>query len=272
MDPAPYPTTLELHGLASRLTLTLVGARAAELRQALETAWTRCLAPFGPESRAEGLTIRLRDEGEEASFERVDLDGTRLDVLLQQTTQLVTRAFITAQTGRLLMFHAGACAHPVTGDSVVYVAPGRTGKTTLSRVLGRTMGYLTDETVGVGVDGVISPYPKPLSIRDEGVEWPKRETSPDDLHLLHPPASPRVARIVLLDRVDRAATTPSLTELDLADAIVALAPETSALSALPRPLHLLADLLEANGPVLRCTYSDAHDLAPALEAMLGPAT
>lgn len=51
------------------------------------------------------------------------------------------------------------------GASLVYVAPGSTGKTTLSQLLGQRFGYLTDETVGIADDGTIFPYPKPLSVR-----------------------------------------------------------------------------------------------------------
>lgn len=42
-------------------------------------------------------------------------------------------ALISTQTGRLLMFHAGAVAHPVIGRSLVFIAEGGTGKTTLAR-------------------------------------------------------------------------------------------------------------------------------------------
>ncbi|GAA4403401.1 hypothetical protein GCM10023153_33390 [Ornithinibacter aureus] len=41
------------------------------------------------------------------------------------------------------------------GASLVYVAPGGTGKTTLSRLLGRRFGDLTDETVGVDEAGMV---------------------------------------------------------------------------------------------------------------------
>lgn len=199
------------------------------------------------------------------------IEGTALDDVLQQTTQAVTRAFIAAQTGRLLMFHAGACAHPDSGAAVVYVAPGGTGKTTLSRILGRSLGYLTDETVGITADGHIRPYPKPLSIRPQDVIGPKLETSPDELALRTAPADPRLRRIVLLDRRDDHAGAPGTEVLGLAEAIIALAPETSALSSLDRPLHLLADLVGATGPVLRCRYREAEDLAPVLTSLLEPA-
>ena len=68
---------------------------------------------------------------------------------MESATQEITRAFIEQRQGQLLMFHAGAVADPTTGRSLVYVAPGGTGKSTLTTKLGREFGYLTDETVGI---------------------------------------------------------------------------------------------------------------------------
>lgn len=282
--------SMTVHGLACTTSLTLRGSRSAELRDALARAWSRCLAPTdaAPTTPTPGLRLVLEDPstveghehpagedptpenpaGDSAPDPETSVAATRLDALLQQTTQAVTRTFITAQTGRLLMLHAGACADPESGAAVVYVAPGGTGKTTLSRVLGRSLGYLTDETVGITATGRILPYPKPLSIRTNGWAGPKTETSPDELQLVAAPSAPWLRRIVLLDRADDHAGPPRCTELEVADAIIALAPETSALSSLERPLHLLADLIAATGPVLRCTYREAEDLAPLLTALV----
>lgn len=269
--PAFFPeetsaTSLTLHGLAASTSLALLGPQVPELRKALETAWSRCLTPCGaePPTPATNLQVLLGPAPEPAAEADPPVAAERLDALLQQTTQAVTRTFITAQTGRLLMLHAGACADQETGAAVAYVAPGGTGKTTLSRVLGRTLGYLTDETVGITATGRIRPYPKPLSIRTDGRGAVKVETSPDEVGLLTAPTDPWLRRIVLLDRSDSHTGSPRLEQLGLADAIVALAPETSALSRLDRPLHLLADLIGATGPVLRCHYRDARDLAPVL--------
>ena len=48
------------------------------------------------------------------------------------------------------------------------------------------------------------------------------------------------------------------------DAIVALAPETSALSALERPLHRLAALLDSLPPVLEVRYAEADTVTDPL--------
>lgn len=304
--PRPVPrTSVTLHGLGCAVDLQLLGDRTEALADALDDAWSRCRTPQQAERPAKPITVRLRDpqtvdgvadpaaadikpadpavpatSGSPAAPARPDdpaghgvpdpdpVDGTRLDAVLQHVTQAVTRSFIAAQAGRLLMLHAGACAHPETGAAVVYVAPGGTGKTTLSRVLGQSLGYLTDETVGITRTGRIRPYQKPLSIRTGGFAAPKAETSPDALGLVAAPADPWLRRIVLLDRSDDHTGAPLCEELDIADAIIALAPETSSLSSLDRPLHLVADLLATTGPVLRWRYREATDLAPILTGLL----
>ncbi|VEI02998.1 Uncharacterised protein [Acidipropionibacterium jensenii] len=185
------------------------------------------------------------------------------------TTQAVTRAFIAAQTGRLLMFHAGAVAHPTTNRAVIYVAAGGTGKTTLTQQLGSMYRYLTDETVGVDDQHRILPYPKPLSIRISGRPH-KVETSPEDLHLLPATSPASVARIVLLDRSDSyPADHVEVEPTGLFDAIMALTPQTSALSALDAGLHRLAALIDATGSVLTVRYREAASLRPLIANLIG---
>jgi len=88
-------------------------------------------------------------------------DGTNLAHLaaLQGRTQEVTQRLIAARIGRLLLLQAGAVSHSITGQSLVSVAPGETENPTLGCVLGRTLGYLTDENVGINDSGRIRPCP-----------------------------------------------------------------------------------------------------------------
>lgn len=186
------------------------------------------------------------------------------------TTQMITQAFIAAQTGRLLMFHAGSVAHPDTNQAVVYVAAGGTGKTTLTRQLGTRYCYLTDETVGVDDQHQILPYPKPLSIRVPGKQY-KAETPPDELGLLPSRGSATVARILLLDRSDSYPDEPIAEPTELFDAVMKLVPQTSALSAMDSGLHQLADLIDASGGVLTVHYREATSLYPLIAELIGNA-
>lgn len=244
-------TTVEL-GFPERVAGAFVGSVAH--------AWSRCLLGGASSGEAsvpkvsEPLVIDVpTDDSDEA-----------IRSALQRLSQDVTHHLIAAQTGHFLMFRAGAVSHPETGASLVFVAPSGTGKTTLARLLGRTHGYLTDETVGIDPStGRIYSYPKPLSIAT-GNGWRKVETSPDVLGLLPAHPSPTVARIVLLRRDDGPRRPARADELRVLDAVAALIPGTSALNRLPRPLRTIADLLDRTRPLLRLTYSEASDLVPLL--------
>lgn len=186
-------------------------------------------------------------------------------------TQVITLRLIEQQRGRLLMLHAAALGHPKTGRTVAFVAPGGTGKTTLVRTLGCRYGYITDETVGVDPGTLaVLPYPKPLSIRREDSPEIKDEWSPDELGLLPAPHAPVLAKMVLLRRV-AGLDELEIVELSLADAIMGIVPETSSLPLLPRPLHLLANVIERTGGVVLARYGDATQLEPWVVDQLGDA-
>jgi hypothetical protein len=231
-------------------------------------AWHRCVAPDAaiPEGCVTvAVSLRSPDEHPEPGL---DATSENVDALMTATTQAITHALIGTQAGRLLMFHAGAVAHPTTNRTVIYVAAGGTGKTTLSRFLGTRYRYLTDETVAVDAEHRALPYPKPLSIREPGKPY-KTETPPHELDLL-PPAGPApVARILLLNRSDSNPDQPEIEPMDLFDAVMALVPQTSALSKMDAGLHQLADLIDATGPILKAQYREAESLLPAIAGLIG---
>lgn len=258
--------TLRLHGLGAVVEVTCTGDAGAELSAAMRGPWSRCLVE--PVVQSGELTSGEVPPVEAAPLAvRLD-DRALLAKTLMLTTQDVTRELIGARAGELLMFHAGAVSDPVSGRSVVYVARGGTGKTTLSRLLGQRLGYLTDETVGIDAAGVIHPYPKPLSVRRSDEPDLKDELSPDELGLLPAPAEPRLTRLVLLER-DATTQGARLEELPFMDAVFGLTEQSSALPTLPRPLHRLADTIDRSGPVLRVRYSEAADAVDDLLALVG---
>lgn len=258
------PRRLRIVALGTALDLLFARPAPETFINSVAGAWSRCIDGGG---RSNGI-YRTQDRAALAVAAPADDSDEALRAALQRLSQDVTRHLIAAQTGRLLMFHAGAVCHPESGASVVFVAPSGTGKTTLSRLLGHTHGYLTDETVGIDpATGRIHPYPKPLSIA-RGHRWRKDETSPDVLGLLPAHLSPRVSRIVLLSRDSGSVVSPRAEELATLDAVAALVPETSALNRLPQSLHAVAELLDRAGPLVRLTYGEAVDLAPIVSGFL----
>lgn len=222
-------------------------------------AWSRCLVSDGEE-----MTGVTPDNTSDDETPTVRAHGS-----MTALTQSVTRALIERRAGELLMLHAGAVCHPQTGRSIAYIAPGGTGKTTLTRLLGQDYGYLTDETVGIEPGSWrIRPYEKPLSLRTPDGGHPKSEHGPDGLGLVTAHPSPRLSSLVLLRR-DPGVPGPTWTRLGLFDAIVALAPETSSLSRLDRPLHLLADLYAAVAGCWLVGYAEADEVVPGIVERLG---
>ncbi|WP_052459704.1 PqqD family protein [Tessaracoccus massiliensis] len=156
------------------------------------------------------------------------------------------------------MLHAGAVADPASGRALAYVAPGGTGKSTLTRLLAQTLGYVTDETVGVVPATLeVLPYPKPLTWADEKGK-PKREHAPEDVGLGATPERVKLARLAVLRRRDGAEAT--FTPLGLLDAVEMVVPETSSLSKLNLPLEVFADVYEQVGGVTLIEYGEAEDV------------
>lgn len=262
-----------MHGIGAVVAVRTIGPHSGDLHDALESAWSRCLIPTSTALDAGTLRFWLGEPGQpvpgELRRDGSELAGDDLATLMSTGTQAITHALIRAQVGRLLLLHAGAVSHLRTGRTLVFVAEGGTGKTTLARTLGRHYGYLTDETVGIDAGNHVLPYPKPLSLRTRAGR-PKQETSPDALHLLHPETAPTVAQVVVLARRPELAT-PRVRELGLLDAIAAITPQSSSLYALPRGLHRCAELIGATAPVLEVTYTEADTLVPLVAELIGVA-
>jgi hypothetical protein len=232
----------------------------AELSAEVRRVWASCLVGQPPPAAQPAAVVTMRTP-EVAGPEAV---GVRL----RQLTQEVTTGAIRANTGSLLMFHAAALSNQDTGASIAFVAPGGTGKTTLVRTLGHGRGYVTDETVGVDRDGLIAPYPKPLSVRRPGAPHIKDEIPPAELALSLPRTAPWLAGIVVLRRDLRPGRPVKLERIDLLDALVTLAPETSSLAALHTPLKALADTVRSVGGVRVLHYHDAKDVEPIVQEAL----
>ncbi len=253
---------MRLGVLGTTFELTIPDGSPDAYEERIRHAWSRCIT-------AEDTTaVRTPIEDLEAPAPTDESDEA-LRAAMQRLSQVVTRHIIGAQTGNLLMLHAGAVSNPETGKSLVYVAPSGTGKTTFTRLMGATSGYLTDETAAIEpATGRILPYPKPLSISSDGTRR-KVETSPDDLELLPAHPKPHLQRIILLRRDPRRTDGPLVEELDTLDAILALLPESSGTVRLREPLHALRDLIDATGPVMRFTYRSGEDIAAQASALIG---
>lgn len=260
---------LTIEGLGTCVRVVPSGEHAQRLLMMLLRAWSRCWVPstcVGPPPVRVSLTPEQTTD-HAAPSESLAVEGN-IPAIMERTTQRITAALIGQQAGQLMMFHAGAVCDPHTGRTIAYVAPSRTGKTTLTLELGKRFGYLTDETVAVDESLRVYPYPKPLSVRGPS-GTPRREISPDELGLLPAHPDPRLHRLVVLDRDERHAGPPTIEELGFFDAVVQLAPQMSSLGALPRGLHRLKAMMEKLGPTLVLHYRESESIIGLFETLLG---
>jgi hypothetical protein len=244
-------------------------------RVSMSTAWARCASsrePLLPPLPVEPTDCRpftasvvsqaLKHDG--GTFQ---LQAASFEELAENLTSRLTVAAILANAGDLVMLHACGVADRETGAVVALVAKSGTGKTTAASVLARSYGYVTDETVAIAPDGWVVPYPKPLSVKQEPGA-PKGQVGPDELGLLPVPADLFIRSIVLLDRVDGdGLSTPVLERVPLADAVLALIPDSSSQGDMEEPLQSLCRLIDSVGGVWQVTYSEAADLPAALQPL-----
>lgn len=239
---------VRIRALASVFRVETSDAAVAE-RLAVE--WSRCLV-----ERPVPGEVRLP----------IDRGRAPMGSLTYTLASTITRRAIEAAVGRFVMFHACGLVDDA-GRTAVLVAPSGTGKTTAAATLAReNFGYLTDEAVAVSENGTLLPYPKPLSVVQDG--GGKAQFGPDELGLSPSPAEPRLGALVLLNRVQGTDTEPDLERVPLIDGVLELLSQTSALPSLDRPLRRLLEVVDHCGGVYRLTYSEIAQAATSIRELL----
>lgn len=244
-------------------------------RESMQLAWARCvssqkpLAPPLPEEPTEPLpfsaSVTYMSKTHDGGI--FQLQAASFEELAENLTSRLTIGAIMANAGELIMLHACGIADPVTGAVVALVAKSGMGKTTAASVLASTYGYVTDETVAITRNGSVVPYPKPLSVK-QGTGAPKRQVGPDHLGLQQAPVKPFIQSVVLLDRVEgEHPVPPVLQRVPLADALLALIPDSSSQGEIEEPLQSLCRLIDSVGGVWQVTYSEAAGLPAAVEPL-----
>ena len=244
-------------------------------RQSMAEAWNRCpgsplpgTQATEPNTSGAPFTASLYFNSKRPGAGVKHLGSGTFEGLAEAVTSELTIAAILERAGELTMLHACGVAGP-DGGVIALVAKSGTGKTTASKQLARTFGYITDETVAIRPNGTVLPYPKPLSVKQATPGAAKLQVGPDELALQVAPDNPRIASIALLDRVSGADyQLPVIEPVPLVEAVLALTPETSSQAAVNQPLQSLCRLIDSVGGVFRVSYSEAADLKDSLAPLL----
>lgn len=221
----------------------------------IRTQWARCLTDVDAVR-----TLDLRGQ----------LDPDTADYV---AASQVTLLGLVGQLGcggtpdvRRVSLHAAGLADR-SGSVIALVGASGSGKTTAAAVLGRDLGYVTDECVCIepGTLDVLA-YPKPLSVVvDPADPHHKTQRGPDELGLRRPPAGLRLRRVVLLHR-SREPVAPTLTPVGMAEALMVLLPQVSGAARMARPLQSVADLILGTGGAVRLDY---HEIGEAADLLTG---
>ncbi|QNE35332.1 ATP-binding protein [Leifsonia shinshuensis] len=247
--PAPHETDggFVVGALGRRVRVRISGAGADTFAAAFAGAWAHLL--LGPDGGSDT----------EVTVGAATADADTIAVALANASALITRALIDLNTGRRLMLHAGAAVGP-DGRAILLVGPSGAGKTTAITRLAGAHGYLTDETAFVDADGIVLPYPKPLSVDRGGPA--KAQLTPAGLGLRDAEGPHEVARVIVLDRDAGTPGRPRSRRLDLVESLRALVPQISSLQHHPSPLRAIAELIRRVGGIELLGYPDARDLDP----------
>lgn len=188
---------------------------------------------------------------------------------LQDLTSRITVAMIEQLVGSGVMLHSAVIGDPESKRALALVGVSGSGKTTASRFFGSKLAYLTDETAIISDEGVVSPYPKPLSVIVDP-NAPKEQQNPVEagLNVVDPEdRGYKLTRIVLISR-DEQAKEPRLERVPLHEALVFLSEQSSGLAKHPEGVVSLAKLVERCGGVWRLVYSEVEDTLPLVQDLL----
>jgi hypothetical protein len=270
---------VRVRALNVAFTVICHGSGADDLARAITRAWDWCLdadsddagPDSGQELREEVALLLEYDAAElSAAAPGHELYGSDLDTLMDNLSPLITRLAVTAQAGRLLMFHACALADPATGGTAILFGPSGIGKTTLARTLGRRFAYLTDETAAIDETMRLHAYPKPLSILETSDSALKRQVSPGELGLTRDLSGACSLRaLIQLSREPDLAGAAIVEELHTVDALPALAAQTSFSRRYERPLHRMAAVAHHVGGIRKISYREAEQVGPLVAELLG---
>jgi hypothetical protein len=225
-------------------------------------AWDWCTTPPHDESvHTIEFVVNENTEVLNRRRERGAFVFPTLEMCQSQMPGIITNAAIDNAPGSLLLLHAGAVAHPISGAVIGLMGISGAGKTTATRMLAQTLGYVTDETLAVNVDDFsVVAYPKPLAIVNVDRPYLKHQRGPTELGLTTSVKKLWLAQILVVNRVPSHAGEPVISDLTPLEVLRYVVPQVSNLARRSRPVRDLLRVLNLGAGIQLLTYRDAADL------------
>jgi hypothetical protein len=263
VDPAASAHQVAFEAFGVRLSVLTSDTEALDMVLGI-------LPPGWEECSAEGIEPRFAVLRELAGTYTLSRDGdalhqgVELDLIVGLLdTQL--RSELSRRAPDRVFVHAGAVAQ---GGRVALLPGGSfAGKTTLTAALVRLGAvYYSDEFAVLDDDGLVHPYPRGLSLRDNG-RMQRADTPVERLGGVAGSEPLPVGLVVLTEYRPGGEWSP--TRLSPGRGALALLPHTMPARARPGPsLHALARAMSRDPVILQSDRGEADEVAPLILAQL----
>jgi hypothetical protein len=172
--PPTEATQLHHIGVEAFGVRTAIAASSPELLTRVQAILPPCSGAIEPTQDDVHFILRARENGSFVVEHREGPDAQGGSVSGSSDLQVALevlgtrlRAYIALHAPARIFVHAGVVGHQ--GRAIVLPGPSFSGKTTLvAELVQAGAAYYSDEFAVLDVDGLVHPYPKPLSIRVDG--------------------------------------------------------------------------------------------------------
>src|SRR4051812_28396422 len=175
--PAAEPAHLHHIGVESFGVRIVIAAPSPELLRRTEAVLPPDSRAIEPTEDDHHFLLRARENGTyRVEYEDGSVSGSSDLAVALEVLAAQVRAYVALHAPARIFVHAGVVGH--RGRAIVLPGLSFSGKTTLVvELVAAGATYFSDEFAVLDGDGLVHPFPKPLSIRTEGVSQVDHDVS-----------------------------------------------------------------------------------------------
>lgn len=187
-----------------------------------------------------------------------DRDGVCDDLALAMLSDDVTLEALAQRRRDGLWLMRAAGVADKRGHVVVFCGASEDAQAIVVRHLSQRYAYVSDDTIGIDIEGGVLPYRRPLSFVGPGFSSQQRMPSSETSQEL--PSNLRLSKIIVLEQDERGTEPAEIEELDVPSALELLVPQSSYLTDMRAPLRTIESLLKATGGAARVRHGDLETI------------